>query len=303
VKIWVLVNPRAGSGRSKSRALAFLERVPEAELVETERPGGAIDVARQAHRENVDVLVAVGGDGTLQQCATGLCIDEQGQPTHPSTRLLILPAGTGGDYRRSLSFTESVDQAVARLAQPQLKAVDIGRLEVQLEGRRHVAAFINVVSFGIGGLTDRLVESSPKWLGGKMTYLWGAARATLLHQPTAVELWVDDQLVETAPFSNVAICLGRYFGGGMRIAPRAELSDGLFDIVTIEMGKLRTLSLSAFIYQGTHLTQPGVQSYQGRTLVARAVQPERCLIDADGEPMGTLPLRVELLPQALTLYT
>jgi len=280
-----------------------MQSVPEAELVETTQPGGAVDVARRAVKENVDVLVAVGGDGTLQQCATGLCLDEHGQPVQPKTGLLILPAGTGGDYRRSLSFSESVDQAVARLAQPQTIAVDIGRIEAQVDGRRQVAAFMNVVSFGIGGLTDRLVATSPKWLGGKMTYLWGAMRATLLHEPTAVELWVDDQLVETAPFSNVAICLGQYFGAGMRIAPDADLSDGLFDIVTIEMGKLRTLSLSAFIYQGTHLRKPGVQSYQGRTLVAKAVQAERCLVDADGEPMGTLPLRIEMLPRALTLYT
>lgn len=303
MKIWVLVNPRAGSGRSRARALAFIQGVPEAELVETTQPGGAVEVARRAVRENVDVLVAVGGDGTLQQCATGLCLDEKGNAVQPKTALLILPAGTGGDYRRTLSFSESVDQAVARLAQPQTLAVDIGRLEVQADGQREVAAFMNVVSFGIGGLTDRLVATSPKWLGGKMTYLWGAVRATVLHQPTAVELWIDDQLVETAPFSNVAICLGKYFGAGMRIAPEADLSDGLFDIVTIEMGKLRTLSLSAFIYQGTHLDKPGVHSYQGRSMVAKAVQAERCLIDADGEPMGTLPLRAEILPRALTLYT
>ncbi len=303
MKIWVLVNPRAGSGRSRARALAFIQGVPEAELVETTQPGGAVEVARRAVRENVDVLVAVGGDGTLQQCATGLCLDEKGNAVQPKTALLILPAGTGGDYRRTLSFSESVDQAVARLAQPQTLAVDIGRLEVQADGQREVAAFMNVVSFGIGGLTDRLVATSPKWLGGKMTYLWGAVRATVLHQPTAVELWIDDQLVETAPFSNVAICLGKYFGAGMRIAPEADLSDGLFDIVTIEMGKLRTLSLSAFIYQGTHLDKPGVRSYQGRSMVAKAVQAERCLIDADGEPMGTLPLRAEILPRALTLYT
>jgi YegS/Rv2252/BmrU family lipid kinase len=302
VKIWVLVNPRAGSGRSRARALAFLEGVPEAELVETTQPGGAVEMARRAVLEEVDVLVAVGGDGTLQQCATGLCLDQDGRATQPKTALLILPAGTGGDYRRSLSLSESVDQAVARLAQPQTLAVDVGRVEMQADGRREVAAFMNVVSFGIGGLTDRLVAASPKWLGGKLTYLWGATRATLLHQPTAVELWIDDQLVETAPFANVAICLGQYFGAGMRIAPQADLSDGLFDIVTIEMGKLRTLSLSAFIYQGTHLQKAGVCSYQGRSIVAKAVQAERCLVDADGEPLGTLPLRVDLLPRALTLY-
>lgn len=286
-----------------ARARAFFERVPDAELVYTEQPGGAEDVARRAREEGVDVLVAVGGDGTLQQCATGLCLDRNGRPANGSTALLILPSGTGGDYRRTWSLTESVEQAVARLFEPQKTSVDIGRLEFQDGAERRVAAFINVLSFGVGGLTDRLVEDSPKWLGGKLTYLMGAVRATLLHQPATVELWVDDEMVDTAPFSNVAVCLGQFFGGGMKVAPEADPTDGLFDIVTMELGKLGTLSLAAFIYQGAHLNRSGVRNYRGRRVEARAVQPERCLIDADGEPMGTLPLRIETLPRALTLFT
>lgn len=303
MKIWVLVNPRAGSGRSVSRARAFVERVPEATLVETTGTTGAISLARDAANNGVDVLVAVGGDGTLQQCATGLCLDEAGNQRDVATELLMIPAGTGGDYRRSFSIKDSIDEAVARLAQPDRVAVDVGHLTYQREGVDHQVAFINVLSFGLGGLADRIVETSPKWLGGRATYLLAALRATMVYVPSAVELWIDDCLVETAPLSNVAVCLGKYFGGGMKIAPDADPSDGLFDIVTMELGKLRTIGLTSHIYQGTHLKQAGVKAYRGKTLVARAARNHECLVDADGEPTGTLPISVRLMPKALTLLT
>ncbi len=286
-----------------ARARAFVQAVPGAQLVETQGPGGATSIARQAHDENVNVLVPVGGDGTLQQVAAGLCLDEQGHSRTTSTHLLILPAGTGGDYRRSFSLTESVDHAVTRLSEPRPRQVDVGRLEYHDRGEAKVTAFINVLSFGLGGLTDRIVDTSPKWLGGKATYLVAALRATLVHQPTTVELWLDGQLIETAPFSNVAICLGQYFGGGMKIAPQADPSDGLFDVVTMELNKARTLGLSAHIYRGTHLSQNGVRHYRATQLRARAARPEASLVDADGEPMGSLPLQVDMLKGALTLLT
>ena len=303
MKIWVLVNPRAGSGRSVARGRAFAAAVPEAEVISTKEAGGAVEVARRAVDEGVDVLVPVGGDGTLQQCATGLCLDENQQGRVSPTSLLILPAGTGGDYRRTFSMSESIDHAVARLAQPRKVQVDVGRLEYQSATDRAVAAFVNVASFGLGGLTDRIVESSPKWLGGKVTYLLSAVQATLVHQPVAIEMFIDGVPLEVAPFSNVAVCLGRYFGGGMKIAPEADPGDGQFDIVTMELGKLRTLGLAAHIYRGTHLEQSGVSHYRGRTLVAKAASPTGCLVDADGEPSGSLPIRIDLLDAALTLLT
>ncbi len=301
VKIWVLVNPRAGSGRSLAKGRAFADAVPEARLLETGEHGGAIAIARRAEHEGVDVLVSVGGDGTLQQCATGLCLDEDGQPRISRTQLLILPAGTGGDYRRTFSLSESIAQAVTRLESPNRISVDVGRIEYRSKSASAVTGFLNVMSFGLGGLTDRIVETSPKWMGGRATYLLAALRATLVHQPSAIELIVDDEPLETAPYSNVAVCLGRYFGGGMHIAPQADPSDGYFDVVTMELGKMGTIGLTSHIYRGTHLEKEGVRHFRARRLLARAARDDECLIDADGEPTGSLPLSVELMPAALSL--
>jgi diacylglycerol kinase family enzyme len=194
-------------------------------------------------------------------------------------------------------------QAQARIEAPVPKRVDIGRIEYQKGAERRVSAFANVLSFGLGGLTDQIVDASPKWLGGRTTFFLGAIRATLAHQPVPVELSLDGRIVETAAYSNVAVCLGRYFGSGMQIAPQADVADGYFDVITMEMPRLQTLTLAGDIYRGAHLRRKGVTHYRAREVVARATRASECLIDVDGEQLGSLPLSIALLPRALEVLT
>jgi diacylglycerol kinase (ATP) len=301
VQIAIILNPTAGSGRAKTAGLALQARLPGAELFLTSGPGDAVQLAREARKQGADIVAAVGGDGTIQQCATGITFEDDGSLVSHQTALAILPAGTGGDYRRTFGFTESIDQVATRISSREIRAVDFGRLTYRREQTTNVTGFANVLSFGLGGLTDRFVETGPKWLGGRTAFLLGAMRAAAVHQSTPVDLLLDDELVETAPYSNVAVCLGQYFGGGMKIAPQADPSDGLFDVITMEMGKVQTLSLSLDIYRGTHLKRSGVKHYRCRKLEARLTRTGESLLDADGEQLGTLPLTAELLPSALAL--
>ncbi len=301
MKTAIILNPTAGSGRARSAGLALQSKLPDSELLLTECSGDATRLAREARRRCVDTVVAIGGDGTIQQVTTGMTLEEDGTQANHQTNLAILPAGTGGDYRRTFSWTESIDQVLTRISSGDVECVDFGRLTYALGDVEKTAGFANVLSFGIGGLTDQFVESGPKWLGGRAAFLLGAMRATVVHQAVPVELFLDDVLVETAPFSNVAVCLGKFFGGGMKIAPSADPSDGLFDVVTMEMNRLQTLSLSVDIYRGTHLQRAGVRSYRCRKLEARLTRTSQCLLDADGEQLGTLPLKAELLPAAVRI--
>ncbi len=302
VTIWIIVNPAAGGGRAAHVGQTLRDHLGSARLVHTVAPGDATRLARQARREGARVVVPVGGDGTVSQCVTGLCLDENGSLSHDPPDLALLPAGTGGDFRRSFSIGDSVAQAVTRIDSPHLRPLDVGVVRWGAAPTTP-SAFVNVLSFGLGGLTDRLIGTGPKWLGGRLTYLWGAVRATLAQQTVPIELKLDGQLVEVAPFSNVALCNGQYFGGGMHICPSADPSDGWFDVVTMELPKPKTLALSAKIYRGTHLKTEGVRHYRCRSLEARTTRPGESLIDIDGEQVGALPLRVELLRSALRLRT
>jgi diacylglycerol kinase family enzyme len=196
----------------------------------------------------------------------------------------------------------SPEEAATRFCQPRTQRVDVGIVEYETHsGTKARQAFLNALSFGLGGLTTRLVDGSPKWLGGRATYLLGALRANLLHQPKPIELRIDGRRLPIAPYANVAVCLGRYFGGGMKIAPNAELDDGLFDIVTIEADRLAVAALSLDIYRGSHLRRTGVRVERAASVTASSTTGAEVLLDLDGNQPGKLPLSIELLPLGLEL--
>jgi len=115
-----------------------------------------------------------------------------------------------------------------------------------------------------------------------------------------VELLLDGERQLVLP-ANVAICIGRSFGGGMLVAPDASLDDGYFDVICMEGSKLDTLLLSRDIYRGTHLLREGVSAFRARKVEARPTRDADILIDVDGEQPGRLPLRAEVRPRALDL--
>lgn len=299
--VWIVANPKAGSGRAKRVAEALARQLPDAEVHFTQCAGDAARICREATAARAQVVVAVGGDGTIHECVTGLILDEQGQRTTDAPRLSLCPAGTGGDFRKTFDIKDSVPQAVARLSSPCVRKVDVGRVKYTTAEGTASTVFVNALSFGLGGLVDRLVERGPKWLGGRAAFLMGGLRANLLYHPIPLQITLDGVPLETAPYSNVAVCNGQFFGGGMHIAPFAEPSDGYFDVITMELSKFATMTLTKDIYRGTHLARQGVKQHRCRHLVARTTREGECLIDVDGEPLGTLPLELELIPGALEL--
>lgn len=299
--VWIIVNPGAGSGRAKRAAERLAQDLPDAEVHATECAGDGIRLAREAAKAHAEVVLAVGGDGTIHECVTGLVLDDQGQRTTSAPRLSLCPAGTGGDFRKTFNIKDSIPQAIARLSSPNLRSVDVGRVTYTTAEGTATTTFVNALSFGLGGLVDRLVESGPKWMGGRAAFLMGGLRANLLYQPIPLEITLDGVPIETAPYSNVAVCNGQFFGGGMHIAPGADPSDGYFDVITMELSKFATMTLTKDIYRGTHLRRSGVHRHRCRQILARATREGECLIDVDGEPLGTLPLQIELLPGALEL--
>lgn len=302
VRTWIVANPTAQSGRALTAGRALASLVPDSRLHETMGPGDATRLAREAHDAGVENVVAVGGDGTVQEIVAGLCLDADGNARASGPRLGLLPAGTGGDYRRSHGLSSSIEQAATRLAGQRICSVDIGRVElVGHSGAELVTAFANALSFGLGGLTDRLVESAPKWIGGRAAFYLGAFRANLLYRPVPLEIEVDARPLTVAPYSNVSLSIGKYMGGGMKMAPHAQLDDGLFDIVTLEASKLQTIGLTMKIYQGSHLQLPICAELRGRTIRARATRNEPVLVDVDGNQLGFLPLRVDMMERCLSV--
>lgn len=301
----VIVNPKAGSGRAANRLPEIRRALKHAgvefEIRQTEGPGHATTLLNEAREAGVETVAVVGGDGTLNEVSQGY-LSAAGE-ARPGPRLSLIPAGTGGDFRKSFGFDESIDDAARRLSRGKTQRIDLGLLRCNDRGSEVTRAFLNIMSFGIGGLTDRLVNAGPKWLGGKAAFFLGTFRALLSYRNVPVEVRVDGEPWLVGPILNVAVANGQYFGGGMHIAPTADPSDGVFDIVALgDISATRSLAMTPRVYKGTHVGQHQVLSCRGKRVEARALDGEtEVLIDNDGETPGRLPIRVDLAAGAIQL--
>jgi diacylglycerol kinase (ATP) len=309
----LVVNPRAGAGRAEAR-LPALERALRTRGLEytvalTRETGDATRLVREALAAGTGGIAVVGGDGTLNEAANGF-FEKDGTAIRTDAWLGPLSCGTGGDFRKTLAASNAgtsdaaMEELVDRLVASKPRPIDAGWLTfVADDGAAAGRAFLNIASFGMGGLVDRLVNGTPKWMGGTTAFLVGSVRALRRYENQRIRIAVDDQASRETSIMNIAIANGRFFGGGMQIAPRAELDDGFFDVVGLEnLSSTDSIRLTPHIYAGTHLGRRGVTYTRGQVVVAEPVRTkDAVLLDIDGEAPGRLPARFEMRRGALKL--
>jgi YegS/Rv2252/BmrU family lipid kinase len=302
----LIVNPTAGSG-SAGRVAPTVQRALERRGIQvtpcpTARPGDASRLAGECRKLGVDATVVVGGDGTLNEVVQAY-VDERGEPL-AGPPLGVIPSGTGGDFRKTLDLDRDLERSVERFVTSDPRPFDLGVLEATgHDGAPVRRAFLNITSFGLGGLVDRVVNAGPKWLGGKPAFFLGTLRAMLVYQNAPVRVRVDGTVWLESPIANVALANGRFFGGGMQIAPNADPSDGLLDVVAIgDVTRLASMAMAQDIYAGTHLGRRDVTHTRAAVVEAEALVPgAEVLIDMDGEVPGRLPLVARLAQGALRI--
>ncbi len=263
----------------------------------TAKPGDATVFARDALRAGYQFIVGVGGDGTFHEIVNGFFDGDT--PLGAQPILGLVPAGTGGDTRRTWNVPRDPVAAIAGLAGTKTQPADLGRIRL---GDGTIRYFVNIASFGSSADVCRRVNSGKKRLGGRLTFFLGALGATLRYVPRSVTLLTDGDSVKAVPALNVgAVALGQYFGGGMRVAPRADPSDKAFDVVTI--GGRSALGMMALtsIYSGNHVGADGVSMWRGTRVDATSDHALGCEIEADGELVGPFPASFELLPHAIRI--
>jgi diacylglycerol kinase (ATP) len=299
----VVANPKAAAGRvrslwNKSRE-AVEARLGSVEARFTSGPGDATELTRRAIAEGASRIVAVGGDGTINEVVNGF-FDENGLAARETT-LVVYPGGTGGDFARSIGMSgvdvlSALDEATERL-------IDVGRAElVDHTGKSIVRHFVNISSFGSSGLIVDKVNKATKALGGKASFYIGTLKGLVAYKNQRVRLKIDQEFDEEVAINTVAVANGRFFGGSMMIAPHALVDDGLFDVVVLgDIGLTKFLRYSGKIYNGEHLGLPGIRELRGRVVEATPLGPEPVLIDLDGEQPGKLPVRYRVLPSAIKL--
>jgi len=306
----LIVNPSCGSRREVRGVTGTLAKV-EAALGDvsirfTARRGHARELARQGTVEGRELIVAVGGDGTLSEVANGVLETLQGDGSGgPSVGIIDL--GTGGDFRRSLGIGPGVKACLQALMSGQDRLVDVGL--ARFAGRTGLPEehyFVNVLSAGLGGLVDRYIERLPGFLGGRVGYYLAALGAVAVSKERRIHArvtWDGRTREDTIPAYLIAVCNGRWFGGGMDVAPMAMPDDGRLEVITITApSKPYLADRVRGVYTGRHLREPTVHHFPCQK-IELSLPDERAarrfLLDVDGEALGSLPLTVELLPRRL----
>jgi YegS/Rv2252/BmrU family lipid kinase len=308
----LIVNPSSGGGRTGSvfeSMRAPIERfIGSIDVVFTERKRHAVDLAREAALAGRELVVAVGGDGSIHEVVNGLMEARDKLPGNAlKTRLGVIGQGTGGDFRRTLGIQHRLDRYCEVLAAKTSRPIDIGRFRyVAHDGSPAQGYFVNILSMGMGGLVDQYVADMGRHLGGTLTYLVASVRGLVNSQLGVLQCSMTrggETVEEVLPTRTLAVCNGRFFGSGMKVAPMAQPDDGLFDVIDLgNAPRLKFMLESTKIYNGSHLKNAGVRHFRCEKFEAKLLNEaasDTFLLDVDGEPLGKLPISIEIVPNAI----
>ena len=288
-----IVNPAAGNGRARrvwEQVRRDVDGVRRWDCALSERVGHARDLALAAASAGYERVVAVGGDGTLCEVASGLVGSE--------TALASVPAGTGNDCVRNFGIPRDARSAARLAASGAPRPVDLGEIRTP-----HASTwFLSVAGFGFDAEVAWRANRARRVVGGPGVYVLGVLQALRHYASPTMRLWIDGRVVIEGPIFLVAVANGASYGGGMLIAPDARPDDGAFEVCIVHrLSRLEVLRMLPSLYSGGHRHHPAVEFVRCSELHAESAEAVRC--QADGELVGTLPATFTIRPGALRYVT
>ncbi len=301
-RMLLIANPAAGKGRAATLPrlqAALTARGLEHETAITDHAGHAETLARDAVTSgDLRFVVAVGGDGTVQEVVNGLIDAETGKPHRDDTVLGIVPAGTGCDFARTFGLDRAPEKLAKHLDGDGLFPIDIGRIHMHTEdGQPTVRLFHNIANVAYGGMVIKGYQKLPRFMGQAryLVAILGVVREFKRIGAT-VELahtTVSDEI------SNIVIANGQFFGSGMKVAPRAIPDDDRFNVQVARGKASDVFKLTPKMMKGEHLPHPDISEYQSPSVDVETAEP--VYIEADGELMGMTPARFDILHKVISL--
>jgi YegS/Rv2252/BmrU family lipid kinase len=284
MKLSLIVNPVAGGGRAGRALPAVQDELRRLGLDHRVQATLSLEHARSLAREAAaigEVAVAFGGDGLIGAVAGAL--------RHGEGVLGVLPGGRGNDFARSLSIPVDPVAACRILRTGERRQLDLG----SVGGR----TFIGIASCGFDSVANRIANDT-KVVRGNLVYAYGALRALAGWRPASFTVTVDDGTPRSVVGYTVAVANSGHYGGGMRLAPGAQLDDGLLELVIIsDVSRLRFLRMLPTVFNGEHVHRPEFEMVRARRVTVAASRP--FTMYADGDPIAELPAEIEVLPAAV----
>lgn len=287
----VIVNPAAGSGRTARLWPSLADQLRatglDFDVAFTRARGDGVTLARRAGEDGCPLVVAVGGDGSVNEVVNGLA----DLPVPPT--LGVLATGRGRDVCRNLGIERDPRRALARLAAGRDSMVDLGRVD-WMGGRRW---FLTAAGAGFDAEVARRAATRGGF--GTIPYLLAILGALAGHRPVPATVTLDDGSW-SGRATAVVVANGAWYGGGMRIAPPATPTDGVLDLIVLgDVGRFELLRWLPAVYRGRHLDHPRVVARRTRRAAVEAARP--LPVHVDGEVVGVTPVVVTVRPGALAL--
>ena len=298
----VIVNPVAGGFSVRNEWPRIMRQLCDVGLSFdhefTEGIGHAIKIAGRAIDAGYQYLIAVGGDGTVNEVANGILCSTNSD----NTILGIVSAGTACSFARSLSIAQDYVGACSLLTGQGRALIDVGIVQCWSQGRPLKRFFVNVADAGFGATIVDAWKHLPNHFGQNIYYTLRTVegfRSIFTHQNKWIRLRVGNE-VETIYGCAVVVANGQYMGNRMQIAPHAMLDDGLLDVVTVgDVGKTEILKIWPTLYSGSHIKHPKIREQKATTVTIES--DKQLLVEADGDILGESPASFRVVPSALTI--
>ena len=304
LKTQVIVNPESNQGRTRKRWGEIREGlrsfIREFKFEFTEKPLHATDLARQAIKDGTELVIGVGGDGTMNEIANGFFEDRR--IINPEATLGVVPAGTGCDLTKSLNIPAGLKDALKVITEAPSVRMDVGKVRFRANaGGEEERFFLNVADFGLGGEVVRRVNER-RLQRKASSYVRCMVTTMVQYRNKHVRIRVDGENLPEGEYLIGAVANGKIFGKGMKVAPGARLDDGLFDTVLVRGFKFLEFCRHGWkLMNGSHITHPKVTVVRGSKIEAWPEDDEDVLLELDGEQLGRLPATFEILPRNLLI--
>jgi len=293
LKVAIILNGLSGKKKSfYSNLLPVIREHATADVFETRSQTDAFDFSVRAVSENYDLVLAAGGDGTINQVVNGML--SSNIPVERLPMLTILPVGSGNDFARTVNITVNEVVLKKRLTTLHAKPIDVGYVSFQKDGTEHHSYFINVASAGMGPEVLNRMGSGRKQFGSGVAYYVSILSTfwsyRCMHVSIKTSAWQWSDKLRTLAIGN-----GKFFGSGLCIAPDAKPDDGMFSaFVCGAVSVLDFIRHTSTLKNSRKVNHPKIQYKTAEKFEITAELP--CRIEADGELLGFLPAHVEVMP-------
>jgi diacylglycerol kinase (ATP) len=304
--IQIVVNPVAGSGKAKLVAQSILQRISSKtgsniKVTYTKDKNDATLVTREAILNHAGLIVAVGGDGTINEVVNGFFND--GKQIDPLCELGIINCGTGSGYAGTLNIPRQLDKQIELLFRPSYTELDLGYLTCQNRtGNLINRLFVNECQTGIGSKVTSIVGKKFKKMGGTIAFGLAATIQAIMLKAVEMDIAFENDSFQRFPLIGLVVGNGKECAGGMKLTPDARMNDGFFDVLSIhEMSRIKRLMKLPQVYSGTHVMSQGFSVTRCKRL--KIMAKSELLVEADGELLGYAPFNVDILPSAIRVKT